>query len=236
MTTTKPAILCVDDEPRVLEGMQRNLRKKFRVTTALGPQEGLQKLADGGPFAVVVSDMKMPTMNGAELLELVRERSPQSTRVLLTGQSSMEDAIAAVNRGAIFRFLTKPCPPPELVDALEQAAEQHRLLTVERELLDKTLKGAVRVLVEALGLVNPMAFGRAQRLQRYVAHVVHELGLAGGWRYEVAAMLSQLGCMTLPGELIEKVYVGQELDAREQEAWHRHPELAANLILSLIHI
>ena len=144
MTTTKPAILCVDDEPRVLEGMQRNLRKKFRVTTALGPQEGLQKLADGGPFAVVVSDMKMPTMNGAELLELVRERSPQSTRVLLTGQSSMEDAIAAVNRGAIFRFLTKPCPPPELVDALEQAAEQHRLLTVERELLDKTLKEEAR--------------------------------------------------------------------------------------------
>ena len=227
--TAKPAILCVDDEPRLLEGMQRNLRRSFRVTTALSPEEGLARLA-GERFEVVVSEMQMPVMNGAQFLAEVKVRAPQSTRVLLTGQSSMDDAIAAVNRGAIFRFLTKPCPPPQLIEALGQAVEQHRLVTAEKELLDKTLTGSVRVLVEALGLVNPMAFGRAQRLQRYVSHVVRTLEISAGWRYEVAAMLSQLGCMTLPEEIVEKVYVGQSLDAEEERAWRHHPEQAANLI------
>ena len=176
----KPRILCVDDEARVLEGMHRTLRRSFDVTTALGAEEGIARLREDAPFAVVVSDMKMPVMNGAELLARVKEHSPQSTRMLLTGQSSMQDAIDAVNRGAIFRFLTKPCPPPQLIEALGQAVEQHRLVTAEKELLDKTLKGAVQVLVEALGLVNPMAFGRAQRIQRYVAHVVRSLKLHGG--------------------------------------------------------
>src|SRR5688572_30779220 len=70
------AILFVDDEANVLEGFKRQLRKEFTLDTAIGPEEGLQAIAERGPFAVVVSDRQMPGMDGVEFLSQVRERSP----------------------------------------------------------------------------------------------------------------------------------------------------------------
>src|SRR5579872_5364165 len=106
---TRASILCVDDEPRVLDGLTRVLRRDFVVSTALSGADGLALLSQGGPFAVVMSDMRMPVMDGATFLQNVRQTSPDSTRVLLTGQTEIESAIAAINRGNIFRFLLKPC-------------------------------------------------------------------------------------------------------------------------------
>src|ERR1035437_9820924 len=71
-------------------------------------------------------------------------------RILLTGQSNLDSAIAAVNHGQVFRFLTKPCSPQNLLAAIQSAAEQHRLITAERELLEKTLRGSIKALIEIL--------------------------------------------------------------------------------------
>jgi response regulator RpfG family c-di-GMP phosphodiesterase len=228
--TADRSILCVDDEPKVLEGLQRVLGRRYRVATAVGGAAGLDVIRDSGPFAVVVSDMQMPAMSGAEFLGRVRELCPSAVRVLLTGQSSMQHAIEAVNRGAIFRFLTKPCPPADMVAAMDAACEQHRLMRAEQDLLENTLKGAVEVLVEALGLVNPVAFGRAQRLRRYVGHMCSELALSGAWRFEVAALFSLIGCITLPSEVMEKVEARQALSLEEQRLWDDHPEVAHRLL------
>jgi len=90
-------ILCVDDEANILEGLKRHLHKRFVLETALSGAAGLELLDRQGPFAVVVSDMRMPGMNGAQFLALVRERAPDSVRIILTGQADLEAAIAAVN-------------------------------------------------------------------------------------------------------------------------------------------
>jgi DNA-binding NtrC family response regulator len=115
-------------------------------TTATSGKAGLERLSSDGPFAVVVSDMRMPEMNGAAFLAQVRERAPDTVRVLLTGQADLDSAIAAVNEGQIFRFLTKPCAPEMLISSLRAAEEQHRLITAERVLLEQTLHGAVKAL------------------------------------------------------------------------------------------
>jgi CheY-like chemotaxis protein len=107
-------ILCVDDEPKVLEGLVLNLRRHYRVSTANNGQGGLAIVDGNDPPAVVVSDMRMPEMDGAAFLSQVKERSPDTVRLLLTGQADLESAIAAVNHGQVFRFLTKPCNPPTL--------------------------------------------------------------------------------------------------------------------------
>ncbi len=230
MTAERPRVLLVDDEPAVLEGLSVLLRRPFLVRTAGGGPEALALLAAGESFAVIVSDMRMPGMNGATLLARVRERAPDTVRLLLTGYSEIEAAIAAVNEGQVFRFLTKPCPPDVLVSQLLAAAEQHRLVTAERELLEQTLRGSVRALTELLGVANPAAFGRAGRVKERVARLCVALNVVDTWPVEVAAMLSQIGCITLPPATVERHYLGLPLVPAEQVLVDRLPALACQLL------
>ena len=186
-TRIEPRVLCVDDEPNVLAGLRRCLRGHFAVTTAVGGAAGLDALRAEGRFAVVVSDLRMPGMDGVAFLSQVRALAPDTVRVLLTGQADLEAAIASVNEGHIFRFLMKPCAPTQLLAAVDAAAEQHRLLTAERELLEQTLHGSIKALTEALALANPTSFGRATRLKQLVGEpeqLLDAVGIAGNLRAE----------------------------------------------------
>ncbi len=226
-----PRLLCVDDEPHVLAGLERTLFDYFDVTTAESGAEGLEIIAEEEePFAVIMSDMRMPEMNGARFLAAARERSGDSVRVLLTGQSEMEAAISAVNEGGIFRFLMKPCPHDRLVQSLRDAVTQHRLITAEKVLLQQTLMQALSVVTEVLGLASPTAFDRADHLKRYVAHVAGELKWEEPWRFEIAAMLSQLGCVTIPGDVLERAFANQEVGSDEAAMLAEHPAIAGQLL------
>lgn len=134
----RPRVLLVDDEPAVLDGLRRQLRLSFEVSTAVGGAEALALLETSEPFAAVLSDMRMPVMDGATFLSLVRERHPDTVRLLLTGQSDMESTIAAINDGQIYQFLSKPCPASTIEAALQDAAKLHRQISAER--------GALRIL------------------------------------------------------------------------------------------
>ncbi len=127
-------ILFVDDETAVLEGFQRLLHSSFDIQTAASGGEGLQTLDRDGPFAVVISDMQMPGMNGAEFLARVRQKAPTTVRMLLTGHADLHTAIDAVNRGQILHFLTKPCPKSVLVAAIRSGLDQYHTATEEKEL------------------------------------------------------------------------------------------------------
>jgi DNA-binding NtrC family response regulator len=140
--TAKPRILCVDDEPAILEGLQMHLRSRFEVVTARGGLEALQHLWALGAdsFAAVLSDMRMPGMDGSALLSHVRRLSPDTTRVMLTGYSEMRSAIAAINEGNVFRFLIKPCDPSVVAQTMIDAVDHHRLVTQDREFMASKLQ------------------------------------------------------------------------------------------------
>jgi DNA-binding NtrC family response regulator len=120
-------ILVVDDDRNLLHSLVRGLRKNFLIEAALGPQEGLKILSEKGPFAVIVSDLRMPVMDGIQFLSKAKTITPDSVRIILTGNADLQNAIEAVNKGNIYRFLTKPCPSHLLSAVLEQAIEQYRL-------------------------------------------------------------------------------------------------------------
>ena len=223
-------VLCVDDEPAVLTGLVRNLGKRFVLHTEGSGKAGLDRIASDGPYAVVVSDMRMPGMDGIAFLSEVSRIAPDTTRMMLTGNADQETARAAINEGQIFRFLTKPCDPEQLAQSLTAAIDYHRRITVERELLEDTLRGAVKVLTEVLGLVNPTAFGRASQLARCVQHMTATLGLPDAWRFEVAAMLSQLGCVTVLPETLDAVQAGQDVSDAERERLAAHASVARDLL------
>jgi FixJ family two-component response regulator len=223
-------ILLVDDDQNILDGYRRSLSREFLLETALGGQEALKLEAENGPYAVVVSDMRMPGMDGIQLLSRIKAQSPDTVRIMLTGNADMDTAINAINEGSIFRFLNKPCGKEMMGKTLTAALVQYRLVTAEKQLLEQTLSGTIQVLTEVLSLVNPAAFGRAERARRYIHHVVTAMSLPNPWQYEVAAMMSQLGCVTLAPETIDAVYGDQKLSPDEQAQYDAHPKVACGLL------
>jgi CheY-like chemotaxis protein len=230
MPTAGSLILCVDDEPAVLEGLKLTLRKYFDVATATSGLEGLAVLKQKGGAAVVISDMRMPGMDGATFLAKVRTFWPDSTRVALTGASGRDDAAAAINEGQIFRFMTKPCVPDKLIAAVEAAVRHHQIVTTEKALLQQTVLGCIRALVDVLAIVNPVAFGRGSRIRRLALDLAAAAGLPPSWELEAAALLSQLGYVSLPIELVEKAASGGALNADEKLLLGEVPKLTHNLI------
>ena len=227
----RPRVLLVDDERLVLDGLAVRLRQKADVLTANSGAEAVAKLEAGPEIAVVVSDMRMPQMTGATLLKVVRTRWPDTVRMLLTGYADLETAVAAVNEGNIFRFLTKPCPSQILTGAIDAAVAQHRLVKSERELLELTLKGAADMMSEVLELTNPAAFSTGRRIRSLAVAMATEMGLKEDlWILELAALFAQLGAVTLSAETVQKLYTGAELTSDEQGMVDKTPEVADRLL------
>jgi response regulator RpfG family c-di-GMP phosphodiesterase len=187
-------------------------------------------LKDNGAPAVIVSDMRMPGMDGATLLKHVKHLYPETTRILLTGDPGRDTAVAAVNEGQIFRFLSKPCPPDQLRTAIEAGVVHHRLLMAEKVLLQKTLIGCIKALIDVLAITNPVAFGRATRVKRLTTELAEAIGNKGFWQLEAAAMLSQIGYISLPVEMVEKLYYGMHLTPEEQVLVDGAPYVAQKLL------
>jgi response regulator RpfG family c-di-GMP phosphodiesterase len=178
---------------------------------------------------VVVSDMNMAGMNGVRFLAKVREMAPDTTRIMLTG-ADRQTAIQAVNEGNIFRFLTKPCSSEMLEVTIEAAVTQHKYTVSERTLLSNTLTGAVKILTDVLALVRPVAFGRTDRIRGLVRWMATELAPQQLWRAELATMLSQVGCVGLPDDLLARAYTGKRLEPRELKAYAEHPRAGHDLV------
>ncbi len=223
-------VLLVDDEADVLQSCARVLRGRVPLAVALGGHEALALMSGGDPYAVVVSDMRMPEMDGVEFLSRVKEKYPDTVRIMLTGNADQATAIEAVNRGAIFRFLAKPCAPDLLVQTLEAGIRQYELVIAERQLLEQTLKGALAMLVELLGILDPVAFGRAQTMAALAEGTARELDLAEPWVLGIAAILSQIGILTVPDPLVAKIHAGRFLTSSEREIANRVPEIGSNLL------
>jgi len=230
--TTK-RVLFVDDEPQVLEGIARALRKQVDLTTAGSGAEALRQLAECGPFALVVSDMRMPGMGGVQFLAKVREIAPHTIRMVLSGQADLASTIAAVNEGHIYRFLSKPCGSAQLLAAIEDGMEQYRLRTLEKVLLEQTLSGSFKMLIEILGMVSPTASSRAIRLRDYTTGLVKALGLPPRWQWSLAAFVSQLGCVSLPAEMLAKLAADQTLTDEEAHLYLSHPKVAGRLLAGI---
>ena len=217
-----PRILFVDDDANILAGYKRTLRQNYDVTTAESGKEGLEIIKDSEEFTVIVSDYKMPGMDGVKFLTLVRQAAPDAIRIMLTGFADIQAAINAVNEGNIFRFLTKPCPTDTITNVLNDAITQYNLVIAERELLNNTLKGSIKLLIDILSAVNPIAFSKALRLNNLVTKIANRLKITEFWEIEIAALLSQIGCVTIPSSILERKYSDKPLTIEEVELYNSH--------------
>ncbi len=212
------SILLVDDEGKVLNSLSRSLSEENfdDVKIAKSAREALEIVKKTPDLALIVSDYRMPGMNGIEFLELVRTNNPDITRILLTGAADFEMALDAINKGHIFRFLLKPCSSEILFAALLDGLRQNELIISERELLNKTLAGSIKVMIDILSILSPGIFEQSGRLHNLARDLADTLYLeVQSWEIELAAMLSQIGTVTIPGNILESWQKGEILEEAE---------------------
>ena len=223
-------VLLVDDEENLLHGYARVLRGRFPLEVALGGLQAIQALADRGPFAVIVADMRMPGMTGLDVLREAAKRAPETSRIMLTGDLDQKTAIDAVNHGQVFRFLNKPCSPEVLAGIIQAGIRQHQMVVAEKELLQETLMGSLQMLTDLLSNLDPEAFGRGRTLRERARELARILRFEAEWDLETAALLLPIGRIALPPELLAKLKAGAALDPREQGQVERIPETGARLL------
>lgn len=208
---TKPKILLVDDEEKVLDSYRRTLRNDFDVHIALGGRAALETLRTDGPFKVIVSDIKMPSMTGIELLSQVSTLVPDTIRIVLTGYAELDIVINAINRGEIFRFLTKPCDRDTLINTIRHGVEQYDLVEAAREHASvvrakKGLESTLRAFVQLVEFRDPYTAGHMDRVADIAVMIAEEAGLSSdrteGLR--LAAMVHDIGKIAIPSGILNK--------------------------------
>lgn len=226
-------ILIVEGALNPLGKTREALAARFDCTFAVGIEEGAQALRANGPFAVILADYKMPKKDGASLLARVRELHPGTVRLLQIVYAELEAGLAAQADNLIFRFLMKPMSVETLARHLEAALAQHRLENAEAGFIQDTLHGAVQALSEVLNLANPAAFGRSQRVRGLVHRLAKAIDIPRLWEVDMAAMLSHIGCVSLPPAILDKLAKGKDLDASERKLFESHPKLGAGLLSNI---
>jgi len=229
----KEKVLLVDDEESLLKVYSHALQDTYNVVTASNGKDALAKLEQSGPFAMVISDMHMPGMDGVKLLEAFRQKAPDTVRIMLTGDDGIDVATNAINKGAIFRFISKPPRRDTLTAAAADASQQYHLVQAEQSVLQQTVNGSVEALTNVLQIANPTIFGRSTRFRRLMTACVKQLGAPNVWELETAASLSHIGMIAAPTELVAKYFSGAPLTGKEKATMDRFPLAGAELLASI---
>jgi response regulator RpfG family c-di-GMP phosphodiesterase len=233
---TNETILIVDDEVNVLSSLSRSLFEEDfgEIFTAKNGTDALEIIQGKTIPNVIISDYHMPGINGIELLVKVREIAPDTTRILLTGAADMDMAINAVNKGSVFRFLMKPCSSDVFIQAVKDGLRLNQLILSERDLLTKTLNGSIKVMIDILEAQSPFIFTQSTRLRKLARNLGNSLGLDEQlWEIELAALLSQIGAVTIPQELLFNNFKGKELSDTEREMINSIPRMGRQLLLNI---
>ncbi|HEY4299392.1 MAG TPA: HD domain-containing phosphohydrolase [Candidatus Didemnitutus sp.] len=223
-------ILILDDGADYLQNLRALLEESYDVDAASNGTEGLQLLLGRRSYAVVISDMHMPGMNGVEFFTKCEMHRPLSTRILLTGDATRRVALSAANVSHCFRVLPKIIQPAELLATVELAVRHHERAEMEHELLETTLRQSVNLLLELFSASAPALFEMSLRLQRTVRRFAEALNLPMPWEMEMAAGLARIGMATLPPGVVTKLTAREKLSPAEQALVDKIPEISAQMI------
>jgi Response regulator containing a CheY-like receiver domain and an HD-GYP domain len=223
-------VLMVEAAANPLGSLREQLAKRFDLTCAVGAEEALKAVRANGPFAVVLTDLKLPKKDGPGLLELIGRAFPHTVGLLMASHADVDLAVGAIMDGKAFRCVTKPASPEMLARNIEAALAQHKLLTAEQSFLEETMHGSVQALTEVLSLANPAAFGRSLRIQGLVRRLSEAMLIPQFFEVDMAAMLSHIGCVSLPRVVMEKIRSGKDLMPDERRLFESHPTIGAGLL------
>jgi len=238
-------VLVVDDEEKNRELLRDLVEEQgHQVTEAENGEQALERVKKALPD-VILLDVMMPGMDGFEVCRRLKD-NPETAPIpilLVTSLTERSERLTGIEAGAN-DFISKPIDTQDVLLRVRNAVyTRHLYNTVqenyervqklekeERELLEDTLGGSVKVLTEVLSMSNPIAFRRSTRIRGYVRQMAKALSLKRVWEFELAAQLSHIGCFTMEESLLEKVYNGTRLTEAEFKAYAEYPKISASLI------
>lgn len=226
-------ILMVEATANPLGSVRERLAKLFDLEHAVGGEEAIKAVRQSGPFDVVLADFKLSKMDGAALLAAIKVAHPQTVGLLLAQRQDLDLALNAVEDGKAFRVVLRPASIQALTAHLNAGLEQHKLQTAEQSFLQDTLHGAIQALTEVLSLANPAAFGRALRIRGLVHRLSKAILIPQFWEVDMAAMLSHIGCVSLPKALLDKIAAGKDLAPDERRLFETHPTIGAGVLANI---
>ena len=217
-------ILCIDDEQNVLRSLTRLfLDDPYEILTATSGAEAIAILRRE-PVAVVISDYRMPGMNGVELLSRVRDLSPDAVRVLLTGSADLPIAIEAIHRGEVFRFHVKPWVDEEIVRTVGEGVRRFQLVRSLRH----GDEAALRSIAQAIELKDPYTRGHCDRVAAFALRIAEALRLPEGTQRAIrhGSWLHDCGKIGVPETILNRP---GKLSAEDFEVVKKHPEWGAEV-------
>jgi len=230
---TETTILFIDRDADTLAALRPGLPAGVRLVHCPDYDQARGLLQGKHGVGAVVVELGLGGADAFALLEEMQQHSPSTTRIVLTDSTAQADAVAAINRGRVWRYLVKPCPPAELLPLLGDALRAHAADVREHKASRLRLLGGVKILVDILELVNPEALSYSRRIRERVLATGRALGVQPLSRLELAVTLSHVGCVALPGEIVTKMNQGQPLSPEEQQIFGMHPTIAANLLANI---
>jgi len=226
-------ILFIDSNDDAIASLPKVAHEKFELKRVGSYSEAARILHGKAEIAVLVTELYIGGEDPFVFLANCYRDHPEAVRVVLTGRSEFTDALNALNTGRAFRYVKKPCPPEELLKVLAKSVRRHVRKTRELKATRNTLIGSVKAMVDILDLVNPEAMGLSKRIRNRVLDTGRALGIKPLWQLDLAVSLSHIGCVALPGEILEKIDQGKALSPEEQQIFGMHPRIAANLLANI---
>jgi putative two-component system response regulator len=227
-------VLFVDDEPAILNLIQRSLHEKFDIHVANSAEEGLSQIKNNDVFSVVVSDYKMPSVDGVSFLAEVSRISPDSVRMMLTGYANFETCAKAVNEGNIFRFLTKPCPLEVIEKFIFDGIRQYHLVQTERDYRvlkqwTESLGGLIEAFVRLIASKDPYTAGHQIRVSQLSTAIAKSLDFPNEAveHLTMAAMIHDIGKIYIPVDFLNKPGI---LSPSEMNIVKMHPEIGHDIL------
>lgn len=217
MEPSKKGLVVVDDDEKVLQAFKRLFEGSFDVATFSDSEEALKYLKGKHNVAIIVSCIHLPGHGGLAFLKASQSMAPNAARILLTADQSLETLKRAVNDTGIFMLLNKPCSSSELISAIQAGLGHYERLVHDRHLLERTLAGSVRLLIDMLGLFHSEAFRRTQVIRPQAMALAKALGMKKTWELEMAVMFSPLGEALLPKEILSRYRAAKSLTPQQRE-------------------
>jgi response regulator RpfG family c-di-GMP phosphodiesterase len=219
----KYKVLVVDDEPDNLALLYRTLRHDYDVVKCLSPLEAL-KILDEEKFQVIISDHKMPDMDGVEFLKLSQEKAPLAIRLLVTAYSDVKILINAINYAKIYRYIKKPYQPDELLYIVQSSLEFYQLKVDNENLifdLRDLFAGTIKSIPEALAAKDSFTLGKSRRVTFYAIKIAQNLNLSNAaiGKIELAGLLHDIGMIGVPEDILNKT---DKLTPEEYEEVKKH--------------
>ena len=232
-TDPRATILVVDDTPDNLKLLAELLKDTYKVQVANSGLRALE-IALRTPPDLILLDVMMPQMDGYQVCsELKSEPTTRDIPILfITALNGEEDETKGFRTGCV-DYITKPISPPIVLARVATHLEQSRLRLAERELMEKTLKGSLAMIVEMLAMVDPVAFGWTREMADVCEKVAAALKMEEPWMVGLAAVLSQIGVLTIPDSIMGKVRARSILNTEERDTFSRVPEIGWTLLRNI---